>query len=113
VSGGGAVRAGLFAANIVPCFHLGPVAACALATVGALRGAGSGVPKPRDDATLFVALGGRVGAEIAFDRTFSAGIHGDLGAALTPTTLVVGVRDVWTTPRASAAIGAGVTAHFP
>jgi hypothetical protein len=113
VTGGGVVRAGLLAADVVPCFHLGPVAACGLGTFGALRGVGADVARPRDDATPFVALGGRLGAELRFDRTFSAGIHGDLSATLTPTTLVVDGRGVWTTPRASATLGAGVTAHFP
>jgi hypothetical protein len=113
VAGGGAVRAGLLAAGFVPCFHLGPVAACALGTFGALRGVGLDVARPGRDATPFVALGGRVGGELPFDRTFSAGLHGDLSGALTPTTLLVDGRGVWTTPRASAALGADVTAHFP
>ncbi len=111
--GGGTVRGGLLAANVVPCFHLGPVSACALGTFGAIRGVGSGVANARSDATPFAALGARLGGEIPFGRTFSAAVHGDLSAALTPTTLSLDGRGVWTTPRASASLGLGCVAHFP
>jgi hypothetical protein len=111
--GGGAVRASLLEVSLVPCFHAGLVVACGLGSLGSLRGVGSGVPLPRDAATLFGAAGLRLGVELPISRALSLAFHGDLAATLTRTTLMLADRPVWTTPLVSGVVGAGVLAHFP
>jgi hypothetical protein len=88
-------------------------ALCGLGTVGALHGVGSGVAGARSDTTPFGALGLRGGVEIPIAGIFAVDLHGDAAATLTRTTLQLEGHDVWTTPRASVALGAGVLVHFP
>jgi len=111
--GGGTVSGALYAGSFVPCFHARVFAACGLVTAGGLRGAGSGVADARTDVTPFAALGLRAGVEIPLVWRVALDVHGDFTAALTPTTLRLDGRDVWTTPRAAGALGAGVLVHFP
>ncbi|MFT3768139.1 MAG: hypothetical protein QM820_22030 [Minicystis sp.] len=111
--GGGTVSAGLLAASVVPCFHVRAFAACGIGMVGALRGTGAGVPSAKAAVTPFAALGLRAGVEIPVAGIVSADLHGDLDITLTRTTLQLDGRDVWTTPRAAGAFGAGVLVHFP
>ncbi len=111
--GGGAVRASLLEVSLVPCLHAGLVFACGLGSLGSLRGVGSGVPQPRDAATLFGAAGLRLGVELPLSKVLSLSFHGDLAATLTRTTLMLADRPVWTTPLLSGVVGAGVVAHFP
>ncbi|APR85799.1 Hypothetical protein A7982_11148 [Minicystis rosea] len=110
---GGTVRAGLTTASLVPCFHASVFAACGLATVGALRGVGTGVPGAKADVTPFATLGARAGVEIPIAGIFAADLHGDLAVTLTRTALQLDGRDVWITPRVAGAFGAGVLVHFP
>jgi hypothetical protein len=111
--GGGAVRASLLAVSLIPCLRVGLVFGCGLGSLGSLRGAGSGVPRPRDDASLFGAAGLRLGVEIPFAKALSFSFHGDLAATLTRTTLLLADRAAWITPPVSGVLGAGVVAHFP
>jgi hypothetical protein len=111
--GRGRASAALFTGSLVPCWNAAAVAACALGSLGALRGSGAGVPHQRQDVTAFAAVGLRLGVELPLAGVFSAAFHGDLAATLLRTALQIDGRDVWTTPRASAALGAVVRAHFP
>ncbi len=114
---GGAVSAGLRAASVVPCFQLREVrprlAACAVGTLGVLRGTGAGVSGARADATPFAAAGARVEAGLPIGGAFSVFVHGDVAATLTRTTLLLQGYAVWTTPPVSGVLGAGIRAHFP
>jgi len=111
--GRGSVSAMLIAASLVPCWHRGPLLACGLGSLGAIRGKGEGVPSAHADATLFWAIGARLGAELALDERFSGVIYGDVTAIGTPTTLRLDERDVWSTAPIGVAVGAAVQAHFP
>ena len=114
---GGTVSAGLRAASVVPCLQLREMlprlAVCAIGTLGVLRGTGAGVSGARSDATPFAAAGARLEAGVPIGRAFSAFVHGDLAATLTPTTLLLQGQGVWTTPPVSGVLGAGLRAHFP
>ena len=111
--GRGRVSASLLAASIVPCWHQGVLLVCGLGSLGTIRGKGEGVPAAHSDSTLFWALGGRLGAELALDARFSGVVHGDLIAIGTPTTLRLDDRDVWTTAPIGVSVGTGIQAHFP
>jgi hypothetical protein len=103
--GGGVVRASLLLATIAPCYHADPILACALLSLGVLRGSGAEVEGPREDATLFSAAGARLAVEILKLGPFSARVHGDLAFTLTPTRLRLGDQDVWSTPPVGGALG--------
>jgi hypothetical protein len=109
---GGSVTASLLAGSVVPCIHPEPMLVCWIATVGALRGSGAGVPRATDDVTPYAATGPRVGVEIDVSRTWSAGVHFDVAATLTRTTLRLDRREVWTTLPVSAALGLRLAADF-
>jgi hypothetical protein len=111
--GRGSVSAALFTGSLVPCWHAGAVAACGLGSFGALWGSGTGVPHPKQQVTPFAAAGLRLGVDLPLAGAFSATFHGDLAATLIRTTLQLDGRDVWTTPRSTAALGAAVRVHFP
>lgn len=110
---GGEVRAWLVAARLAPCLHLGAAAICGLASLGSLRGSGSGVALPRTDVTIFAALGARIAAEIPITSRLALAPHADLAVPLTHTTLQLAGADVWSTPAAHGAMGLAAVAHFP
>jgi hypothetical protein len=85
---------------------------CWIATLGVLRGSGEGVPRAQDDATPYASTGPRFGVEIGLSPTWSAGVHVDVAATLTRTTLRINGRDAWTTLPVSAALGLGATANL-
>jgi len=110
---GGSVSASLLLASFAPCFHGGTVVGCALLGVGRLSGAGGGVDEPASGASTYANAGGRVGAEVPLSGRFSLRIHGDLLFPLVSTKLRLRGVEVWGTPPVTAALGAGILAHFP
>jgi hypothetical protein len=112
-TGGGAVSAWTAAARLTPCVHAGWAAMCALASVGGLRGAGSGVSSARQGLTVHATLGARVALEIPLGGHLALAPHADLATPLTRTALQLAGADVWTTPAAYGAFGVGVVTHFP
>jgi hypothetical protein len=110
---GGRVTASLQLASLVPCGHWRVLVVCALGSVGALRGEGSGVDVPKEDTTLFGALGVRGGVEIPVTGPLSARIYGDLNATLTPTSLELGGETVWESPPVHGAVGLAAQVSFP
>jgi hypothetical protein len=103
----------LFTLTAAPCWHLRLVAACGRASFGALRGSSSGVAHPRNDTAFFGSAGARLGVAIPLGATLFADLHGDLDVTYTRATLQLDGRDVWTAPRAAAALGTGLVAYFP
>lgn len=110
---GGSVTASLRLASLVPCGHWRVIVVCALGSVGALRGVGSGVDLPKEDTTLFGAVGVRGGVEIPVAGPLSARIYGDFNATLTPTSLMLGGETVWESPPVHGALGIAAQVSFP
>jgi hypothetical protein len=110
--GGGVVRASLLLATIAPCYHADPILACALLSLGVLRGSGAAIERPREDATLFGAAGARLAVEILSVGPFSARLHGDLAVTLTPTHLRLNDQDVWRTAPVGCALGIAGLVRF-
>jgi len=108
----GRVDASLVAAGLVPCFHHGPLAACALGYAGVLRGTGSNVSVPRHASTFYAALGARLALAIPLGGIFALDVHLDGLGTLTHTTLEIDGVPVWTTPPLSAVLGSGLLASF-
>ena len=111
-TGGGVVRAWLLLATLAPCYHVDPLLLCPLVSVGAFYGSGSEVPEPREDTTVFAAAGARLGVDLLRAGPFSARLHGDLAATLTPTSLRLYDRDVWRTPPLHVAAGLAGLVRF-
>jgi hypothetical protein len=110
---GGAVSGQLLELTFAPCFHRSWVLACALGSLGALRGVGSGVPEPRTDMTAFGAVGLRLGGEVPVGRVLALTASGDLAAMLPRAALDLRGSAVWTTSPAVATLRFGVVADFP
>jgi hypothetical protein len=107
------VSATVLTVGVVPCFHVRVAAVCAVGSAGVLHGAGAGVARPKSETTPYGAMGPRLGVAIPLVPRLSAEVHGDIAFTLTPTTLELDGRGVWTTPAAAAAFGGGLLVHFP
>ena len=99
--------------SIAPCVHAGPIAACTLATVGVLRGAGTGLLESHPAAAKYVAVGGRLAVRRSLTRSTALELHIDVDAPITTTRFTVDQMLVWSTPRIEGWCGVGVVAHFP
>jgi hypothetical protein len=97
-------------ATIAPCAHRDCVSLCAVGMLGLLAVRGFGVDDARSPSSLF----GKVGLRLAFDPWLSsrwtAGIHVDGLANLTPSTVSLNELPVWTTPTLTLIVGVDVAA---
>ena len=108
----GSVRGQLLLASAVPCVHFGVFLACGLAGIGTFHGRGVATPS-RSETTVYAALGARMGFEVSLVGPLGLRVHGDVLASLTPTSLTLVDREVWSTPPVSGAGGLAVVATFP
>jgi hypothetical protein len=97
---------------IAPCRHFGPLAACAVAAAGGLRGAGVGLEQERAALAPVATFGARLAWEHEIGRRLAVLAHLDADVLATTTKLDVGAMPVWTSPRAEAVAGFGLAAHF-
>ena len=102
--GSGAVQSSLFLLSLEPCLRFQPLALCGLASIGSLRGSGSGVSVPLQQSALYAAAGGRAAFELPISGPLSLRLHADLIGNLTRVRLTIDGEDVWRAP-AFAAIG--------
>lgn len=112
-AGGGAIGTRLQVASVVPCAHRGPIAACAIASVGALHGQGHDLDGARADATPYVAYGARVAIARPVGAGMSLRLAADLLGISTSTTVRVGDMEIWSTGPAAASVGLAAFADFP
>lgn len=109
----GESSASLLVGSVVPCLHVGMVAACALATAGALHGAGHGLVNSRTVTVPYLGFGVRLAAAIPVTARLCITAHGDVTAPVTKTALTVDGSEVWSTPAVALALGLGIAAIFP
>jgi hypothetical protein len=110
---GGRVTASALGGVLVPCLHLGPLAGCALALAGAVRGSGERLADARQQTTVLAALGGRLAIEVPSNGgALAVRLHIDLVASVVRTTLRVGGEPAWTAPPLSGAVGAAALVRF-
>jgi hypothetical protein len=108
----GSVQTQLLLGMLVPCLHYRFLAACALLSLGALRGEGVEVAQPRQQTTLYSSAGLRLAAELRLVKSVHLRPHLDLLGVLTRTELRVGDTQVWSTPPVAGAVGLDVMASF-
>ena len=104
----------LYAAQLVPCFHLGPVSLCALGSVGQFVIHSTGVPAPSSATTLFAAAGARVGVEWRLSPGVFLRAHADGLVDLSPPTYTLdGTYVAWAAPPVAGSLAVGVAVRIP
>ena len=97
------VQAAPLLIGLVPCAHLaGPLALCAVAWAGALRGEAS---DNEAQLTPMLLIGGRLAAELPLGAAFFLRLHGEIVGNLTPTEQQVDGVEKWSTSPVAAATG--------
>jgi hypothetical protein len=109
----GAIGMQLRVASLVPCAHRGRLAACAVASAGALHGQGHDLDGARTDATPYFAYGARVAVSQSVGDRLSLRLAADLVGISTGTTVRVGDMEIWSTAPAAASVGLAAIADFP
>jgi hypothetical protein len=100
-------------ASLFPCFALARgMFACALGSLGAFHGYGTGVSEPRSETLLYSALGVRFAFELPLGRDWFFASQADLTATLTRPEFSLNRATVWRPPPVSAALGFGLRARF-
>jgi hypothetical protein len=102
----------LYAAQLVPCFHVDPVFACALGAVGQFV-VSADVSSPSSGSALLAALGARLGAEWPVTTVFSLRPHADGLYDLAPPHYRLAAADVWDAPRLAVTVGLGAAVRIP
>jgi hypothetical protein len=95
---GSAVHGSLLLATLAPCWTPRPAAVCALASLGALPGDGTGVDNRENAIAFYAAAGLRAGVELPTAGRLRGRLQIDAYVPLRPTTLRIVGTDVWTTP---------------
>lgn len=109
---GGSVSVSSSLATLVPCFHVGPAALCAVAAAGVVRGEGKGVALPSTDSSFGAAAGARLTVELALlpELGLRAGVDGM--ATIHGTRLMLAGREAWVTPPLWASTWIGAVVFF-
>jgi hypothetical protein len=117
MAGGGTVEGSLLAGLVSPCVRHRVVSLCLLVGAGYERGGGSGLYLQQTVYAPWVALGGRVMAELPFAKIMALQGLLDVLVPLTRSELYVGAVDggqrVYRTATVSSALGLAVAAYFP
>ena len=102
-----------FVGALVPCRHVRYFVGCALAEVGPIWGTvtGEGVTTGTQK-TLYIALGGRLGAEIPIAPHLLVRPAVDLKVAVQQTVFRIDTKRRWETPAVAAGLGVGILASF-
>ena len=110
----GSVTLWLATAWLVPCVHLGALAACGVVGGGTLRGSGGGVDNAHAGAAPWVGAGLRAAARVPLSRSAALSVHVDAFSVPLQTVVLLGDpgSDVWKTPRVAASLGVGIVYDF-
>jgi hypothetical protein len=110
---GGEASSSLLVASVVPCWQPNALFACAVGSIGAVRGRGDRVTQARSDSGFYAAAGIRLGSTLPLYERLSLRLHLDLLSTLTRFTLEIDDQPVWKAPPFSSAAGLALAAHFP
>ena len=109
---GVSVASSILAVGLAPCLHRGMVLGCLLAQMGTIAAEGRGLDQPRQDHSLYVALGARAGLEIHLGASLFLRPHLDVLAPLHRAVFFVDARPVWTAPSLSGSLGLDLGIDF-
>lgn len=110
---GGRVLASLALGLVVPCVHVGVLAACAVAGGGAMSGEGRGTIVTTTESSAYAVAGARAALELPLGGAIAAHLSLEGLAPLVSTTLRLRGLDVWRSSPIGVTFGAGVLARFP
>jgi hypothetical protein len=108
---GSAVHGSLLLGTLTPCWTPRPASFCALASVGALPGEGSGVDNRATADAFYAALGVRAGVELPTTGRVRGRLQIDAYFPLRSTTLRVVGTNVWTSPAVFGTLSLVVALH--
>ena len=99
--------------GLVPCGHVGYFAGCLLAEIGTSWGTvtGAGILGGTQSA-IYLAIGGRLSAEVEIAPHLALRPAVDLRLALPPPALIVAGVPRWEAPAVGAGVGVGLLASF-
>ncbi|MBK7864175.1 MAG: hypothetical protein IPJ65_37385 [Archangiaceae bacterium] len=98
------VSSSLLFASVLPCFHLGPLAGCALLSGGALRVSSRGLENAEPKTTPFLAAGARLELSLPVESRFFGRLTADLLGPLIRTSFVVDGQIKWSSPPVGGAV---------
>jgi hypothetical protein len=98
--------------SVSPCLHLGSIAGCGVASVGAFHGSGIGLHAARSAFAPLISTGLRVTWEHDLAGPVAVRAYIETEAVLTSTQFEVDYMPVWTSGRFEGSGGLGVIARF-
>jgi hypothetical protein len=110
-TGEGDVRTSLLAGWLSGCAHGGILFGCGVLTVGSLR-ASADVPAPTSQSSLFFGVGPRAGVLVPVTTAIDVGATGEALFLLSPYTLRIDTRPVYSSSVVSATLTLLAVAHF-
>jgi hypothetical protein len=113
LAAGGHIDTALYTANLIPCFHQGVFAGCAILALGGQVSHGTDYPVSLEASNFFAAGGVRAALEFKLARRFELQVRADLLAAFTRTTLYADQVAVFRTPPVSGAFAVAGIGDFP
>jgi len=103
-------------ASVVPCLHLGPVAACGVASTGVIRAKSNGVSHSAQDHAQYSALGARLGLDLPVSGAWSLMLHADCQVPIPKQTIEIDDNGhpavVWPGHSLAGLVGAAVAVHY-
>lgn len=108
----GTVSSQLFAGSLVPCYHYGVLAGCAVANAGAVESVGVSVIQPKATITPYAALGARLGVQVPLGSRWFVRANGEVLANLVRTSVNVAGSRNWLMPPFSLTLGVLGGARF-
>jgi hypothetical protein len=112
VDGNARVTGWSFAGALLPCARFAPLVLCGVAVLGRFDATARGVLSPEDRAAFTLGLGARAGVEVPVTGRLSLVAQADVLGNVIPTTLAVGVTDVWTASPVAGVLGIGALMSF-
>ncbi len=104
----------LYAAQLVPCVHVGVLSLCGVGSLGQFVIHSSGVASPSSATALFAGVGARVGVEWRLSPGVFLRAHADGLVDLAPPTYRLdGAYVAWAAPPVAGGLAVGVAVRIP
>ena len=99
--------------TLAACGREGAAAACAVTKLGRLRAEGVGLDRPAEPAGFVAEVALRLQYSLRWGNSFAVAAHGDGAYLITPWTVELNQRAVWSMPRINFTGGIDAVVRFP